>query len=106
MSSEFAHEVIEKLKPEALSRVKGGVLRRIFFGGPSGSAAVYGAGGKVVNVTLPERGRFKRASYVTAIGEVAETFTAEQRDAWRAFGTGRRSGSDDNARRHPPGPLH
>ena len=88
MSSEFAHEVIEHLKPEALARVKGGLLRRIFLrsGAPT-RVVLHGRVGGPVTVRLPERGRFKRASYMTAIGEVAETFTAEQRAAFRATRT-------------------
>lgn len=87
MASEFAHEVIEALKPEALGRVKAGAWGRIF---GSGYAAVRGPDGRRHAIVLPEdeRGqRFTRASYITAVGEVAEEFTPEQREAWRAFGT-------------------
>jgi hypothetical protein len=88
VASEFAHEVIEALKPEALARVKGGPLRRFFLRSSNPTrGTLYGTGGRPVKVRLPERGRFRRASYMTAVGEVAEAFTAEQREAWRRFGT-------------------
>ncbi|HEX8004571.1 MAG TPA: hypothetical protein VF519_17920 [Mycobacteriales bacterium] len=88
MSSDFCYEFIQAMKPEAMARIKGGVLRRLFFGGARVPMRLEAPGGRSHVVTEPDRGlRFSRASYMTALGEAAEAFTPEQRDAWRRFGT-------------------
>jgi hypothetical protein len=76
--STFPEHFLEEMKPIALNRIKGGVLRRFFLGG---------GGGRFGGVERDLGQKFTRRSYFSAVHEAGKRMTEAERAAWLEDGT-------------------
>jgi hypothetical protein len=76
---------LEEMKPVALARIKGGLLRRIFRPRPIVVVSRHGTVGTAMH--RDDGLKFSRASYFSAIHAAGERMAPNERSAWLEDGT-------------------